>query len=175
MARIASAQPVARRASKLFWFHRPAALAAVCIVLTTILLWPGRPVPKPSPGPIAASSGRPRRKTPLRGTGPRPQCWPDGPRILTNRSKRKCAPSCRTPGARSSRWLTTSFPKNCARPSWQKRPPGAETQRGQRHQSGDSAVVPVQSSVRTARLACPLAGQCHRGHPLCHSIRPKGF
>jgi len=53
MAQIASSQPIVRPASRPFWFHWSAALAAACIVLTTILLWPGRPVPKPSPGPIA--------------------------------------------------------------------------------------------------------------------------
>ncbi len=50
MARIASSQPGARRAwmpSHLRW---PLALATACIVLTTILLWPGRPGPKPAPG-----------------------------------------------------------------------------------------------------------------------------
>ena len=53
MARIASSQPVARRASRPFWFRWSATLAAACLVLTTILLWPGRPAPKPSPGQIA--------------------------------------------------------------------------------------------------------------------------
>ena len=50
MARIASPQSGARRASQFSLLLRPAALAAVCIVLTTILLRPG---PKPTPGQIA--------------------------------------------------------------------------------------------------------------------------
>jgi hypothetical protein len=53
MARIASSQPGARRASIAFRLRRPLALATACLVLTTILLWPGRPGPKPSPGQIA--------------------------------------------------------------------------------------------------------------------------
>jgi hypothetical protein len=53
MARIATAPPAARRASKPSLLRRPAALAAACIVLTAILLWPGRPGPKPASVQIA--------------------------------------------------------------------------------------------------------------------------
>jgi hypothetical protein len=51
MAQIASAQPDTRRAAKPALLLWPVALATACIV--AILLWPGRPVPQPSPGPIA--------------------------------------------------------------------------------------------------------------------------
>ncbi len=51
MARIASCQPGARRASKPSGVGWPVALATACIVLTTSLLWPGRPGPKPKPSP----------------------------------------------------------------------------------------------------------------------------
>jgi len=53
MARIASSQSVTRRASKPILFYWPVALATAFMVLTTVLFWPARPVPKPSPGRIA--------------------------------------------------------------------------------------------------------------------------
>jgi hypothetical protein len=51
MARIASSQPGARRASRPSGVGWAAALATACMVLATILLWPGRPGPKPKPSP----------------------------------------------------------------------------------------------------------------------------
>ncbi len=73
MARIASSQPVARRASKPFLFYWPAALAAAFMVLTTILFWPG-PGPSRLPAESPASSRRTRWKTLLSRTGPTPRC-----------------------------------------------------------------------------------------------------
>ncbi|HXP60923.1 MAG TPA: hypothetical protein VN829_10555 [Dongiaceae bacterium] len=61
MARIASSQPGARRAPKPSGVGWPLALATACIVLATVLLWPGRPGPKPKPSPGQIAQVQPPR------------------------------------------------------------------------------------------------------------------
>jgi hypothetical protein len=68
MARITSPHSGARRASPFSPLLRPAVLAAVCIVLTTILLRPGT---RPSPGQIA------RVQPPRRVAAFASMAWPD--------------------------------------------------------------------------------------------------
>jgi hypothetical protein len=52
MARIAASERRLRAAGPSPHLRRPLLLATACMVLATILLWPGRPGPKPSPGQI---------------------------------------------------------------------------------------------------------------------------
>ena len=78
MARIASSQPGARRASKPSAVGWSVALATACLVLTTILLWPGRPEPKPK-----LSTGQMVRvQPPHLMEGPSVIDWPDA-KLLT--------------------------------------------------------------------------------------------
>jgi hypothetical protein len=76
MARIASLQPGACRASKASHLRRPLALATACVVLAAILLWPARPGPKPSATQIV------QVQPPRTVRTAAPPAWPD-PALLT--------------------------------------------------------------------------------------------
>jgi len=94
MARIAASQPAAPRASTASLLRRPLAVAAApterglpaagpsfhlrwalalataCLVLAAILLWPGRPGPKPPPGQMV------QVQPPHQVEAPSPMAWP---------------------------------------------------------------------------------------------------
>ena len=123
MARIASAPPASRHAAQFSRLLRPAALAAVCLLLTIVLLHPGpKPPPVelariPEPHPLATPASRnPPATPPLTD-------WAANPGNPLETEMHAIIHDAR--GAMTA--LADNFsPNNSAKPCWKKSPPTTE-------------------------------------------------